>query len=148
MTNLLVIGYGSSLRGDDAMGRRLVEVVEALRVPDIAVRSLHQLVPELVEDLQGATRVLFVDAVANDGEIHLRKITAAPGNQSLNHFCEPGELLALEWKLYGRCPECWLLTIPGYHFDLSEEISPEAQANMTKALARVLEFYHGIMEHA
>jgi hydrogenase maturation protease len=148
MTNLLVIGYGNYLRGDDAVGRRLAEAMEAWRIPDIAVRTVHQLVPELVEDLQGAERVLFLDAVASAGEVNLWKIAAASGNQFLNHHCDAGGLLALTCQLYGRCPEGWLLTVPGYHFDLSEGISPGAQANMTKALALVNDFYQGTKEHA
>ena len=148
MANLLVIGYGNSLRGDDGVGRRLAEAVAAWRAPDIAVLSLHQLVPELVEDLQDAERVLFVDAVAGVGDVHLRKFVAFPGNRSLNHHADPGGLLALATELYGHCPEAWLLTIPGSNFDLSEDISPGAQANMTKALALVKDFYKGTKEHA
>ncbi len=148
MANLLVIGYGNSLRGDDAVGRRLAEAVEAWRAPDIAVLTLHQLVPELVEDLQLTERVLFVDAVASAGDVHLRKIAAVTGNQFLNHHTGPGGLLALATELYGHCPEGWLLTIPGYQFDLSEDITPGAQANVTRALALVREFCQGLKEHA
>jgi hydrogenase maturation protease len=148
MMNLLVIGYGNSLRGDDAVGRRLAEAVEGWQAPNIAIRSLHQLVPELVEDLQGSAFVLFVDAVAEGGEVQLRKIVANPGNQPLNHYCDPGNLLAMAHDLYGRCPAGWLLTIPGCHFEMSEEISPMAQENMIRALALVKELYQGTMQYA
>lgn len=148
MTKLLVIGYGNSLRGDDAVGRHLAEAVEAWQVPNVKVMSLHQLVPELVEDLQGVDRVLFVDAVASTGDVHLRRIAAVPGNQPLNHHCYPGGLLALAAELYRRYPEGWLLTIPGTNFDLSDGISPVAEVKLNTALAMVKEFYQGTLEHA
>ena|SRR5271165_2502329 len=148
MTKLLVIGYGNSLRGDDAVGRRLAEAVEAWQAPNITVISLHQLVPELVENLQRATHVIFVDAVVCEGEVQLRRIAAAPENLPLNHYCGPGRLLALAAKLYRRCPSGWLLTIPGTDFDLSEDISPAAQVNVTTAVALVEEFYKATTEHS
>ena len=44
---VLVIGVGSELRRDDAVGRRVVERLETDGLGAVEVRSLHQLTPEL-----------------------------------------------------------------------------------------------------
>jgi hydrogenase maturation protease len=148
MINLLIIGYGNSLRGDDGVGRLIAENVLTWHLPGVVVRSCHQLVPELVEDLKSAERVLFVDSAANEGDVRLRKIFAQPMRQSLTHSCDPCSLLALAHELYGRTPEGWLLTIPGSCFEISEENSPVARKNMAQALAEIKDFSQGLTNNA
>ena len=83
-TSLLVIGYGNALRGDDGAGpcaaRLFGERCAAQPGPDDTqsrALALHQLLPELVDDLAQAARVVFLDAYpANDG--NEREVGAAP----------------------------------------------------------------------
>lgn len=70
-TPLLVIGYGNALRGDDGAGPCAALRVGARREGGRwggALRTLavHQLLPELVDDIAGAGRVVFIDAYAAD----------------------------------------------------------------------------------
>ncbi len=58
----LVIGVGSDLRRDDAVGRHVAEVIEAMALDHVSVLVTTQLVPELVEPISAADRVVFVDA--------------------------------------------------------------------------------------
>lgn len=57
----LLIGLGNSLRGDDGVGPQLVAWADG-QWPWLRVRAVHQLTPELSDDLAAARRVLFVDA--------------------------------------------------------------------------------------
>ena len=57
---ILVIGYGNPLRGDDAIGHRIAQMMEQ-RLPDdeVQIQTVYQLTPELVvpdPDPPGPTR--------------------------------------------------------------------------------------------
>ena len=65
MSPLLVIGIGNPLRGDDGVGPRLAAEAEALaprprrgREPDLAVRAVQQLTPELAPEVAEARAAL------------------------------------------------------------------------------------------
>ncbi|MFM7313194.1 MAG: hypothetical protein ACKO0M_08520 [Cyanobium sp.] len=72
----LVIGIGNRLRGDDGVGFWLAERAEGLQLP-VKVKAVHQLTPELVDDLAGAARVLFIDAWIVGGRLAERTPAAA-----------------------------------------------------------------------
>lgn len=57
----LLIGLGNMLRGDDGVGPYLAERA-AGQWPQLRVRGVHQMTPELSSDLAEARRVLFIDA--------------------------------------------------------------------------------------
>src|SRR5512138_3332741 len=62
----LVLGYGNTLRGDDGVGWRVAEAFARI-APDVEVRAVHQLSPELAEVASHYDAAVFVDAAA-DGE--------------------------------------------------------------------------------
>jgi hydrogenase maturation protease len=137
MKRLLVIGYGNSLRRDDAAGRLVADTVASWGLPGVAARSTHQLVPELAEELSQTACVVFADATAEECEVQLRRLGPEAAGRFLNHACDPRGLLSLTDELYGVRPSAWLLTIPGHDFGFGERMSPHAQSNMTKALALI-----------
>lgn len=132
MTDLLVIGYGSELRGDDALGRRLAEAAEGW--PGVRSLSVHQLMPELVEELASCDRVVFADAQERDGEPLLTRLDApAPGPVAWHH-ATPEALLGLCRDLHGSTPEAWLLSLPGRDFGLSQDLSPHGRRSLQEGL--------------
>ncbi len=135
MVQLLVIGYGNMLRGDDGAGRNVAEQLAEMRMPQVSVHACHQLVPELVEETKEAAKVLFIDAAASTGKPLLQRITPRVTVAALAHICDPAGLLTLCRTLHERCPEAWILTIPGSHFDIGEKLSLQAQSNAIEALA-------------
>jgi hydrogenase maturation protease len=135
MTPFLVIGYGSELRGDDAVGRHVARQAAGWRRPDVRALSVHQLTPELAEPLSAADVAVFVDAGAGGGAglVRLQRLEAAPG-VAPGHTSDPRWLLALTEALYGRRPEAWLVTVPAYHFALGQGLSTAAQHGASVAL--------------
>lgn len=123
----LLIGIGNPLRGDDGVGRLLAEEWEAVvddKAVDAAlrVRSVHQLTPELVADLAGVDRVLFIDAwlspAAAAAPVLQRLPASAPssvacGEAALNsHHLTAAQLLTLARSLWNADPEAAMLRIP------------------------------------
>jgi hydrogenase maturation protease len=119
---MLIIGYGNSLRGDDAFGIRAAE-----RIP--GALAVHQLTPELMDPIARADRVLFLDAAAEGAPGQIRRRRVEPRAQgAFTHHVTPEALLAGALALYGRAPEAEIITICGANFSLSDRLSPEVEA--------------------
>lgn len=137
-TALLVIGYGNTLRGDDAAGPRVAQAVEALRLPAVRVLTCHQLAPELAEPIAQAQRVVFVDAaVDRPRKVRLRVLRPHTGAPTSSHAADPRALLALARELFGRAPRAWWLTIPAIRFDFGETLSATTRRGIALAVQKI-----------
>ena len=130
---VVVIGFGSPIRGDDAFGPLVADqLMQELTSPQVEVLSRHILTAELAEVLRDATLVVFVDA-ATDG----------PVGQIVRHDLEPDEvtvsgmahsvdapgLLAWTRGLYGRAPQAVLLSTRAVTLDYKNcQLSPAVSA--------------------
>ena len=138
----LVIGYGSPIRGDDAIGPLAADALEAEPLPPgLRVLSRHVLTAELAEDLAAADRVIFLDAAAQGrpGEVHVCTLEPdAHAVSTMAHFLDPRELLAWCDTLYQRVPQAWLVSAAGESFDYaSYRLGPAATAALPLMLAAV-----------
>jgi len=124
----LIIGYGNSFRGDDAVGPHLATMLGGVAV--------QQLVPELAERLASEEHVIFIDARTDlpPGDVQLMPVD---GESASTHWCSPGSLLRLALEVYGKAPEAILIGIGGESFDLGAPLSEAAQQGMEKALAQI-----------
>ena len=138
-----MIGYGNELRGDDAIGPRVAELMAARALPGVRAISARQLTPELAEQLAHAGLAIFVDAypAAHAGEpaVLARPLTPADVGAALVHTSDPRALLALALALYGRAPPAWQVAAPAVTFDLGAPLSPTAEQGIDAALARIVE---------
>jgi hydrogenase maturation protease len=133
----LILGYGNTLRGDDGVGPHAASLLAA---EGLHVISRHQLTPELAEDLAAVDLAVFLDAHVDlaPGEVRVESIEpvdAAPAH-SIHAFDAMG-LLQLTHKLYGRSPKAYLVGIGGESFELSETLSPAAEAGAREAITAV-----------
>jgi hydrogenase maturation protease len=141
-TRTLIIGYGSPIRGDDAIGPLAADALAATPLPTgVRVIARHVLTAELVEDIAAARRVIFLDAAADGapGEVRVRELHPdATAVSTMAHFLDPRELLAWCETLYGHEPEAWLVTATGDCFDYAHySLSPNAAAALPPLLAQV-----------
>lgn len=136
--NLLVIGYGNTLRSDDGVGPRLAEAVEALALPGIRTLSCSLLTPELADPVSRARTVIFVDASVDAARgVRLRALLPADSAQILAHAMDPRTILALARDIFGHAPEAWWLTIPAKNLGIGEELSVKAKRGLAKAMERI-----------
>ena len=135
--DVLVIGYGNTLRGDDGIGPAVAEEVAALGLPGVRVIVAHQLAPELAADLADARLAVFVDAAAGGEPVRAVRVEAAGAGAVMTHAADPRGLLALCAAVYGRCPEAWLVTAAGADFDFRDGLSPAGRENAREALGYV-----------
>jgi hydrogenase maturation protease len=117
----LVIGWGNPLREDDAAGYRAAELTGGLAV--------HQLTPDLAQDVAEAEDVIFIDADSSipAGEWMVTAVAAA-GAADLTHRCTPDALLGLAQTLYSRAPRARLIRIGISRAGHGENLSPPVAA--------------------
>jgi hydrogenase maturation protease len=135
---LLVLGYGNSLRSDDGVGPRVAGAIEELNLPAVRTLVSQQLSPEHAEPVARARRVIFVDA-AVDGisGVKLRKLEPGTTTQLMAHAADPRTLLALARDVYGCVPEAWWLTIPAVELGFGTDFSPAAESGFHAAIAEI-----------
>lgn len=134
MSAWLVVGVGNPMRRDDGLGPWLADRVAAWGLPNVTVRTTHQLTPELAADVAQHDHTLFVDASHTGEPLHLVSICPAAHPGGLGHALTPGEVMALARDLYGRSPPAWLLPVTGVDFEYGEGLSAEAEAAGEAAL--------------
>lgn len=131
----LVLGFGNTLRGDDAAGPLLAERVAARAWPGVVAQAVPQLTPELAAALAEYDAVVFADARRGGDAVTL--VPLAPAAQltgaALGHPSDPRWLLALAAAVYGARPVAWLLTLPGREFALGAALSAATRAALEVA---------------
>jgi len=142
--NVLILGFGNPICGDDAVGWHIVEALED-QLSAGATATFHQLTPEWAEPISAADHVIFVDAAVGEvpGEVRCFPIMAAPG-RSGSHETTPDGILAMAADLFGRCPSAHMVTVTGDSFEISESLTPAVAAAVPVAAARICELLEQI----
>jgi hydrogenase maturation protease len=152
----LVAGFGNLYRRDDGVARVVVNALrERLGRPPLdpmddgfgdlghSIDSvvLHQLVPELSEELKDYELVIFVDAHVDaiPEPLHEERLEVAYRTPFVYHQTHPSTVLALTQQLHGRAPEAVLISLLGHDFDFGEGLSEETAALVEPAVERILE---------
>lgn len=147
MKKHLIIGYGSKLRGDDALGPCIVESLwdEAdLDGKNIQTMSLPQLDIALATILSEADTAIFVDARDDESEslVEVQQIVPLPGPVVFSHTSHTMGVplllrIALDW--YGAAPECYAVMPKGFDYSIGESISEQAQLAARCAREKIVE---------
>jgi len=132
-SRVLVVGYGNSLRGDDAAGPLVAEAIEALDLDGVQVLVCHQLTPEISEKVALMNEVIFIDAEEGERPAEVREIFAGTESPVFGHVIDPGTILALARDLFGRSPRAWLVTVRAHSFELGASPSLDCAAGMALA---------------
>ena len=138
MFDLLVIGYGNTLRRDDGVGPAVAETIAALALPGVEALACPLLAPELAATLAQARRVVFVDAaIDSPREVQLRPLAPADSSQIMAHAADPRTMLALARDVFGHTPQAWWLTIPAEDLAIGEGFSPAVDQGLVTAVAEI-----------
>jgi hydrogenase maturation protease len=145
---VVLVGYGSVLRGDDAVGQRVVQELWRQRssLGELASAKFvlaECLVPEMALDVTAAGLVVFADAACDGrtpGEVKLEWL-ASGARQPVAMGCwqdlSPEVLVSLAGALYDAAPPALLVSIGVAHLGLGEGLSPPARAAVPQAAAAV-----------
>ncbi|MHC1784906.1 MAG: hypothetical protein AB9891_19500 [Anaerolineaceae bacterium] len=138
---ILIIGYGNPDRQDDGVawhiltdlaGRLNRQVPEDYQegFPETdenpALVFELQLTPEHSEIVGKADVVIFIDAHTGNipDDLLVRPISPHYQNSPFTHHLTPESCLSLAETKYARAPEAFLVTVRGFEFGFSRELSP------------------------
>ena len=152
----MLIGYGNPDREDDGVAWHILRALTLKlglaspesyedEFPESAFMdfAFHlQLTPEMAEDISEYEFVCFVDAHTGNIPETVRMIEVESEFQRspFTHHLTPQSLLAMCETLYGRKPEAALLSVLGYRFLFSRQLSEETAALVPQALELIWEW--------
>jgi hydrogenase maturation protease len=144
---VLVFAWGNPSRGDDALGPALLELLETRQresgeFAGVELLCDYQLQVEHALDLQGRQRVLFIDAsVSAQTPCELQQLQPEQDASYTTHAMSPAAVLAVYEQINDEPPPpAFVLTIRGYEFELGEELSAQARANLQQGYALACDF--------
>ncbi|HOK44744.1 MAG TPA: hydrogenase maturation protease [Bryobacteraceae bacterium] len=142
MAEVLIIGYGNPLRGDDGAGWQAAEMLkDRIRDERVEIVRSHQLTPEMAEAISRARKVIFIDADCDnrEGQIAIRNVVPEHGSEVCTHQLTPGVLLGAARKLYGGSAEGMLVTMGAGSFEYGSELSEAVRTALPLLVERVRE---------
>ena len=156
MQKTLVIGYGNVDREDDGVAWHVLQKLsvhfgkpvelldggtfEQLHNPQLVFGL--QLTPEMAESFAGYEHVCFVDAHTGAFEEEVRLAAVDPTYQSspFTHHLTPETCLNLAQALYGHAPEGIIVSIRGYQFGYSTELSERTAPLVDVAANQIIDW--------
>ncbi len=146
-----VIAYGNSQRGDDGIGPYVAQILDQHlgALPSVGIACLPQLDLALLEEIQGADHLIFVDAsveALKDG-VGWTQVTPELNGWALDsHHLSPGAFLGLLALLYDCKPVAWTVSVQGTHFEFSETLDPQTKHYARRAAVQIVDwlFLHSI----
>jgi len=158
---ILIVGYGNPDRQDDGVAWHiLVALSEHLgrSTPDNWDEGLCptgespdllfvlQLTPELSEMFAGFKRICFVDAHtgAVPEELHVSEIQPQYQKSPFTHHMTAATCIALTQSIYASQPEAILLSVRGYEFGFSHNLSPRTFGLVQQAVHKIMDWLEGV----
>jgi hydrogenase maturation protease len=159
LTQTLIVGYGNPDREDDGVAWHiLTRLAQRLSLPEPAgdaeglahletsphLLCLLQLNPELAELVAEYESICFVDAHtgAYPEAIRCETIEGEFLPSPFTHHMTPSTLLMLAQTLYGRTPRALVVSVRGYQFGFSDQLSPATAALVETAIAQIITWLH------
>jgi hydrogenase maturation protease len=139
--NVLIIGIGNTLRGDDGIGAYICARIEALHVNGVKTIVKQQLHTEMVEDFLTFDHIIIADASINSEAIQfgpVNTINTAPVASS--HHVNASLLAALSKQLYNKELSLMICSVRGENFNIQEHLSAMAIANADLAVNTILQW--------
>ena len=139
-SKILIVGYGNPYRQDDSIGHMIARAVKKWAEDEkkefLNVITSYQLELEMVEDVAAHERVFFIDAHTADysEDLVFEKVEPKESKGFTTHVFGPGDLAALSKKFYNKIPEIFILSVPGYKFDMGEDLSEQTKQLSEKAI--------------
>jgi len=136
---VLIIAYGNPIRSDDGVAWHAAEEIRRKLESLVEVICVHQLTPELAEEISRVSTVIFVDAArdVDPGKVVCRPVCQECNPTRFSHHLAPAQLLALCDQLYLANPRAFLVSIGGQCFDHGEGLSPLVTNALAQSVAAV-----------
>ncbi len=117
-----IIGYGNSLRGEDAFGLDVIKELQKVPLKETKLIAAHQLTPEMVLELQEADEIIFIDSCHDEKNPYA--LACSLNEQStlnLSHHVSPKTVIYMLKNLYAKNPDFYIYSMMSDSFDVIED---------------------------
>jgi len=154
--NILIIGYGNPDREDDGVAWHILTGITARlgrKIPSDYLEGFPeseqnpvlffelQLVPENAEMIAASDLVIFVDAHTGNipDDLLVKQLSPVFQKSPFTHHLTPESCLAMAGAVYGKTPEAFLVTVHGFEFGFSLELSPKTAELSQLAVDQIMD---------
>jgi hydrogenase maturation protease len=150
--DVLIVGYGNTLRRDDGFGWRAAQLLaEDPRLRGARVMWQQQLTPELAVDFSRAALVVLLDITdgAEAGAISARRLDPMSAAESAwTHHLEPAALIAMARDLWNASPALFVVSVGAASLEVGDGLSAAVEgalpAVVEAVVAIVAEYERGL----
>lgn len=115
----VIIGYGSSIRGEDAFGLDVIKELQNSPLKETKLISAHQLTPEMVLELQDADQIIFIDSCHDEKNPYaLACSLVEQSTLNLSHHISPKTIIYMLKNLYAKNPDFYIYSMMSGSFDV------------------------------
>lgn len=144
--SILLFAYGNISRGDDALGPLLLQQIQQRNIQaacgyPVEFLQDFQIQVEHVMDMQRCERVLLIDASQSLQQgFAFYPIKEQQETCYTTHGMSASNLLNIYRQVHHQAaPSTYMLAIQGFHFELGQALSSQAQINLQSALNFLIE---------
>lgn len=143
--NKLIIAYGNPYRNDDGVGHYVAGIIQnwadEKKMNEISIITAYQLDIDMAEDIAEAADVYFLDAhvTGYSPDVVIGRIEPKKTQGFTTHVFTPSDLIALSAQLYGKQPRGYIISVPGFDFDMGEELTEETRRQANHAAEKLKE---------
>lgn len=139
--NILIVGVGNTLRGDDGIGAYICSCTDALKQEGVQTLVTQQLDTALLDELMQADHIIIADASFEGRSVNFFKVN---GNESTpassSHHMSAPLLMRMAQTIYHKELSMMICAVTGYRFGMREKLSAKAKKNADKAVAIITEW--------
>jgi len=153
----LILGYGNLDRQDDGAAWHVlsqlmqefglakptsIDVDEYFKEKDIHFLFQLQLLPELAYDLDRYDFAVLIDAHtgAIPNEVNVEEVRPNFQSSPLTHHLTANSLLSIAQQIHPKYPHSILVSIRGYQFTFTQQLSSKTAELIPIAVAKILEW--------
>jgi hydrogenase maturation protease len=139
--NILLVGVGNTLRGDDGIGAYICSCIDALKMPGVQTLMTQQLDTALLDELMEADHIIIADASFEGKAVDFFKVSGnEPIPVSSSHHMSAPLLMQMAKTIYQKELSMMICAVAGYRFSMKEKLSARAKKNADKAVAAIVEW--------
>ncbi|MBN2258589.1 MAG: hypothetical protein JW704_12365 [Anaerolineaceae bacterium] len=155
MQKTLILGYGNPDRQDDGVAWTILRDVASqlginqpslldpmVNSPDenLTLMVSLQLLPEMAELISKYERICFVDAHTGrvPDDLSIEALGCEFQKSPFTHHLTPQTCISLSKTLYQKTPQAQLVSVRGYEFGFSNELSTRSRMLAHQAVERIL----------
>lgn len=142
--NILIVGVGNTLMGDDGIGAYVAARLEERHLPGVHAVTVQQMTSDLLDEMLQANKTIIVDAAVEADPVQFYKVDeTAPAGASYSHYTSAIQLLKMAQLVYERNLSVYICAVGARDLTLNGTLSPEGKKNADQAVSTILGWING-----